>query len=114
MDEVLSSLLALRRLLKSHIRSSIVAISSLVHLIHDCVSYLWSLEIPEDLFFVLLFVIPTIAAYLLDRFDRELSDEEIASQQSPPKVAFKSPTQQSEEVWEKYDQLQQSKASSHC
>ena len=101
--------LNLRRFLKSQLRNGLIAISSVIPLIDGFVSYIWSIEIPEDIFFLLLLVIPAVAAYLLDRFDRELSDDELASQQKPATVAFTSPTLKSEEVWEKYDKLQQNK-----
>ncbi len=75
----------------------------------ECLSFLFSIEVSEDLFFFLLLVIPTFVAYILDRVDREPSEDEWANTQTNKTVSYKSPTLQSEEVWDKYDQLHKNK-----
>lgn len=109
MEEFWPWFLGLRRTLKSHLRSALLIISTLTQFIDGIISYILSIEISEDMFFLSLLFVPALAAYLLDRFDREQTDEELANEQKPAKIAFTSPTLKSEEIWEKYDQLQQSK-----
>jgi hypothetical protein len=122
--EVIASLQAVRVMLKALLRKGISGAFGLMHVVAESIiygkstfesfvfewfSYLWSIEVSEDLFFLLLLVIPTVTAYILDKLDREPSENEWANKQQGAAVAFKSPTLQSEEVWEKYDQLQKSK-----
>jgi hypothetical protein len=123
--EIIASLQALRVTLKALLRRAISGALVLVHLVLEsifrakstfeqfvveCLSFLFSIEVSEDLFFLLLLVIPTFVAYILDRVDREPSEtDEWANTQTNKTVSYKSPTLQSEEVWDKYDQLQKNK-----